>query len=75
MALLRGVVPVRNAPPPSGMLSDWNAMVDRELVKRGLAKPGDPIVLIAGRPLGRAKASNTLAIGKVGDAGAGFGAS
>jgi hypothetical protein len=50
-------------------------MVDRELVKRGLAKPGDPIVLIAGRPLGRAKASNTLAIGKVGDAGAGFGAS
>ncbi|MFZ4575643.1 MAG: pyruvate kinase [Phycisphaerales bacterium] len=75
MALLRGVIPVLSEPPASGMLTDWNAMVDRELVKRGLVKQGDPIVLLAGRPLGRAKATNTLAIGKVGEAGSGFGGS
>jgi hypothetical protein len=72
MALLRGIIPVQCDPPSSGMLRDWNAMVDQELLRRALAKPGDPIVLLAGRPLGRAKASNTIAVGKIGESDGGF---
>jgi pyruvate kinase len=73
MCLLRGVIPVLSEPPASGMLSDWNAMVDAELQKRELAKSGDSVVLLAGRPLGRAKATNTIALGKVGEMTSGFG--
>jgi pyruvate kinase len=54
-------------PPPSGKLSHWNAMVDQYVQSRSLAKKGDAIVLLAGRPLGQAKATNTIAICKVGE--------
>jgi pyruvate kinase len=67
MALLRGVNPVLSAPPASGTLSEWNAQVDEYLLSRGLAANGEAIVLLAGRPLGIAKRTNTLAIHKVGE--------
>lgn len=67
MALLRGVWPVCEPAPASGRLSDWNQRADAELLERGLAQPGDPIVLVAGRPLGQAKATNTIAIHRVGE--------
>jgi pyruvate kinase len=67
MALLRGVTPVLMNPPPSGKLSDWNAMVDQYVQSRNQAKKCDAIVLLAGRPLGQAKATNTIAICKVGE--------
>jgi pyruvate kinase len=67
MALLRGVTPVLSPPPSSGKLSDWNAQVDQYVQANGLARKGDAIVLLAGRPLGQAKATNTVAICRVGE--------
>jgi pyruvate kinase len=72
MALLKGVTPIFSPPPPSGRLADWNAQVDAELVARGWAKPGDPIVLLAGRPLGVHGTTNTVAIHYIGNTFTGF---
>jgi len=72
MALLGGVTPVLAEPPASGTLSDWNVSVDECLLAQKICNLGDPIVLLAGRPLGRAKATNTLAIHRVGETAAGF---
>lgn len=67
MALLRCVIPVCCEPPGRGTLSDWNIAVDQYLQSRCIAKRGDFVILVAGRPLGHAKASNTLALYKVGE--------
>ncbi|MCW5775048.1 MAG: pyruvate kinase [Phycisphaeraceae bacterium] len=69
MALLRGVTPICSPPPPSGRLADWNAQVDRDLLARGWAAEGTPVVLLAGKPLGHAKATNTIAFHRVGAEG------
>ncbi len=66
MALLRGVTPALMQPPASGTISAWAVGVDESLVQMGIAAKGDPIVLLAGRPLGQAKRTNTLAIHRVG---------
>jgi pyruvate kinase len=66
MALLRGVTPVVMQPPASGTISAWAALVDDSLMQMGVAQLGDPIVLLAGRPLGQAKRTNTLAIHRIG---------
>lgn len=67
MSLYNGVTPVRMDPPPGGVLSDWHRLIDRYLLTRELAKPGDSIVCLAGRPLGTAKATNTIAVHVVRD--------
>ncbi len=72
MTILGGVTPVRADPPASGKLADWNADVDELLVSRSICEPGDAIVLVAGRPLGQAKATNTITIHRVGEATAGY---
>jgi pyruvate kinase len=72
MCLLKGVTPVHRSPPKSGMLAEWNAQVDTDLVSRGIAKKGDTILLLAGKPLGDAKVTNTVAIHYVGDETRGF---
>jgi len=72
MSLLGGVIPVCAAPPASGKLSDWNAEVDELLVARAICAPGDAIVLVAGRPLGEAKATNTVTIHRVGESTGGY---
>jgi pyruvate kinase len=72
MSLLSGVTAVCQPPPDSGSLADWNAMVDDYLLSRNLAKRGDKMVLLAGRPLGRARATNTIAIHTVGEETGGF---
>jgi pyruvate kinase len=72
MSLYRGVTPICSQPPGNGTLADWNAAVDVELQVRGLAKAGDAIVLLAGRPLGQAKATNTIAIHRVGETAGGY---
>ena len=69
MALHHGLTPVLSAPPPSGTLADWNRAVDQYLLTQGLVKAGEPILLIAGKPLGKAKRTNALAIHKVGEVG------
>jgi pyruvate kinase len=72
MSILRGVTPVHAQPPPSGSLADFNEMVDRLVLHRGWARRGDPIVLLAGRPLGTPRVTNTLAIHRVGDPATGW---
>jgi pyruvate kinase len=67
MTLLRGVTPVLMQPPGSGTVSEWNVSVDASLLQMGIVKSGDPIVLLAGRPLGQAKRTNTLAIHRIGE--------
>ena len=66
MALLRGVTPVQMQPPASGTISAWAALVDESLMQMGVAQMGEAIVLLAGRPLGQAKRTNTLAIHRIG---------
>ena len=72
MALFSGVIPVCALPPGTGTLSEWNAAVDACVVSKGLAKTGDKLVLLAGRPLGKAKATNTIAVHEVGQAASGY---
>jgi pyruvate kinase len=67
MALPNGLTPVLTRPPASGSLTEWNKLVDAFLLSRGFAKAGDTILLIAGKPLGEAKRTNTIAIHKVGE--------
>ncbi len=66
MALLRGVTPIRSEPPESGRLGDWNEMVDRDLATRGWAEHGTPVVLLAGKPLGKPKVATMVAVHYVG---------
>jgi pyruvate kinase len=72
MALLGGVTPVHARPPESGRLGDWTDMVERDLLSRGWAREGDPVVLLAGKPLGKARATNSIAILRIGDAEGGY---
>jgi pyruvate kinase len=60
MQLLRGVFPVRADPPAS--LAEFNRLAERELLARNFVVPGDPVVLLAGLPLGEHGATNTMAI-------------
>lgn len=72
MSILRGVTPILADPPASGLLSDWNARVEHDLVALGLAKRDDPIVLLAGKPLGRVYATSTMAVHRVGSPTGGY---
>lgn len=72
MVLLRGVVPLRADAPPDSSLSAWNKAVDEDLLAREWLKPGDPIVLVAGRPLGVAKPASVVAVHYIGDTSTGF---
>lgn len=72
MALDRGVSPRLMSVPPSGLLSDWNAAAERDVLELGWVEPGDRIVLVAGRPLGVRGATTTLAVHTVGDKLTGF---
>jgi pyruvate kinase len=76
MALLRGVTALRMEVPTgdgaSSALAVWNRAIDEELIRRGWAGLGEPVVLLAGQPLGVQGAANTLATHRVGDASSGF---
>ncbi len=72
MALYRGVIPVHSTPPASGRLSEWNEQVDAFLLSNRVVADGAWIVMLAGRPLGQAKRTNTLAVHKVGEREGGF---
>lgn len=72
MTLLAGVLPIRADPPPSGRLADWTEMVERDLTRLGLAREGDAAVILAGKPLGTAKATNTISTLRMGDPDGGF---
>ena len=72
MALLKGVTALCMAAPAGSSLAEWNRRVDADLLGRGWAKPGEGVVLLAGRPLGVQGAANTLAVHYVGDESSGF---
>jgi len=72
MTLLRSVTPIQCDPPEGGRLSEWNRRVDRDLLSLNMVQPGDWIVMLAGRPLGMAKSTNTLAVHRVGEDESGY---
>jgi pyruvate kinase len=72
MALLRGVTARHMPVPPSRTLREWNLRVEEDLRGLGWVKDGDPIVLIAGKPLGVKGAANTLTIHYTGNRSTGF---
>lgn len=74
MALLGGVTAVCEDPPASGALADWAARVDEYMISAGLARQGDIILLVAGKPLGVPRVVNSLFLHRVGERGLGFSA-
>jgi pyruvate kinase len=70
MALLRNVVPVLRAAPEG--LGDFTSLVERDMLERGWVKRGDPVVLLAGKPLGEVRATNSIAILNIGDPNGGY---
>jgi pyruvate kinase len=72
MAMLKGVMPRHEQPPESGSLFDFSRMVERDVTRLGLAREGDVVILLAGRPLGTPKATDTIGVLRVGDPGSGF---
>lgn len=72
MALYGGVTPICCEPPGQGRLRDWTDEVEQRLLADGMAKPGDAVVMIAGKPLGEVQAQSTLAILRIGDPASGF---
>ncbi len=72
MALLRGVTPMLAQPPASGRLGDWTDQVERDLLALGWVEHGDRVALLAGKPLGRPKATNSISVLRIGDADSGF---
>lgn len=70
MQLLRGVTP-RRFDVPAG-LGAFTRTIDRLLQSEGWATRGEPCILVAGEPLGKAGVTNSLAIHIVDDPGSGF---
>lgn len=72
MALLRGVHARLMQVPSDGTLREWNAAVEADLRAAGWIHDGDPIVLVAGKPLGVHGSANTVAIHYTGNRTTGF---
>jgi pyruvate kinase len=72
MALLKSVIPIHRAPPASGTLGEFTDIVERDLLEQGWARHGDAVVLMAGKPLGAARATNSIALLYVGDPRGGY---
>jgi len=70
MTLLKGVTPIR-AEAPEGLEAFTN-VAEKDMLERGWIGRGDPVVLVAGKPLGEAKATNSIAILYVGDPRGGY---
>jgi pyruvate kinase len=72
MALLKSVVPIHRPPPASGTLAEFTDIAERDLLERGWASHGDAVVLIAGKPLGEVRATNSIALLYIGDPRGGY---
>ncbi|RMD65821.1 MAG: pyruvate kinase, partial [Planctomycetota bacterium] len=66
MTLLYAVTPVHCSAPPEHR-SEFARLVDRIVHERALASAGERMVLLAGKPLGRAGVVNTVSIRTVGE--------
>jgi pyruvate kinase len=70
MTLLKGVTPIRtDAPEGLGAFTD---LAEQDMLLRGWIKAGEPVVLLAGKPLGKARATNSMAVLYVGDPNGGY---
>ena len=65
MNILYGVIPVLMAQPKDR--AEFAAQADELVQQRGWARPGDPIVLVAGEPMGVAGVTNAIWVRYVGD--------
>ncbi len=72
MALYGGVNPIYTSPPETGRLRDWTDMVENLIESEGITKPGDTVLLVAGKPLGALLAQSTVSILRMGDLSSGF---
>ncbi len=72
MALLRNVTPIWRDPPASGGLGDFTSIAERDMLDRGWIEQGQPVLLLAGKPLGVPKATNSIATLYVGDPNGGY---
>lgn len=72
MSLFRGVTARYMPVPESGTLAEFNRQVEEDLLMLGWVRPGDPIVLVAGKPLGVKGATSSLAIHYTGNAATGY---
>lgn len=60
-----GVRPILAPDVPS--TDDMLALMDHVLIERGLVRPGDGVVFVAGQPIGRAGTTNLLKLHRVGE--------
>jgi pyruvate kinase len=63
MCLYHGVVPIQADPPEH--TRDVLALVSATVLERGIASPGDRLVVISGRPIGRPGATSTLVVHEI----------
>ena len=70
MALLGGVIALHREAPPN--LTEWTDMVDDDLQRLGIAPRGAPVIMMAGKPLGSTRNTNTMATHLVGQPGGGY---
>lgn len=72
MALLRAVTPRLTPIPDPPTLAEFNRQVDADLLSMRWVRQGDPIILVAGRPLGIKGATTSLSAHTVGNPLSGF---
>ncbi|MBL1217974.1 MAG: pyruvate kinase [Planctomycetes bacterium] len=70
LGVLRGVRPVQMPTPAT--LDEFTARIDQFLVDTALVDIGDPVVLIAGHPIGTDRQTNSLAVHYVGNPSTGY---
>ena len=68
MTLMYGLKPV-HMPKPANT-AEFIAQVDRQVQEKGWAGKGDPIIIVAGEPIGQEGRTNTVTIHYIGDASA-----
>src|SRR5262245_1103074 len=70
MSLLKGVTPVRADAPAT--LAGFTDLAERDMLARGWLARGEPVLPLAGKPLGEPKATNSLATLYIGDPNGGY---
>jgi pyruvate kinase len=67
MALLKGVTAICAPPPASGTLAEFTDIAEAAMLERGWIAMNEPMLLLAGKPLGVTRATNSIATLYVGD--------
>lgn len=44
----------------------FTAKMDQILIEKGMAEPGDPVIIVAGEPLGEPHVTNTIVLHQIG---------